>query len=141
LLPLFKHPSPEKSFHLAKDKKDFEAILASKDVAEPQSLQLVEFLTDKLDTSWRLGGGLASRGKESAEYLTREVRSYFFVSLLCSFDAVANSVVVRASSMPTETGDLRMRVLLLPSNGLRGGELCEEALGGGATYSKAWKLG
>ncbi|KAF2656184.1 pyruvate decarboxylase [Lophiostoma macrostomum CBS 122681] len=72
LLPLFKHPSPEKSFHLARNKKDFEAILASKDVAEPQSLQLVEFLTEKLDTSWRLGGALAARGKQSADYLTRE---------------------------------------------------------------------
>ena len=72
LLPLFKHPSAEKSYHLAKSKKDLEAILASKDITEPQSLQLVEVLVPKLDTSWRLGAQLAWRGEESKQYLDRE---------------------------------------------------------------------
>ncbi|KAF2634889.1 pyruvate decarboxylase [Massarina eburnea CBS 473.64] len=72
LLPLFRHPSPETSYHFAKTKTELDAVLAKPEVKDPQHLQLVEIVVPKLDTSWRLASTLASRGKEVQEYLTSE---------------------------------------------------------------------
>lgn len=72
LLPLFKHPSPKNSYHLAKSKSQFEAILASPGLQNPDSVQLVEILVGKMDSAWRLQGQLASRGKETRERLEKE---------------------------------------------------------------------
>lgn len=47
-------------------------MLAKPEVQQPQHLQLVELVVDKLDTSWRLGTQLALRGDEAKAYLTRE---------------------------------------------------------------------
>ncbi|KAF2261724.1 pyruvate decarboxylase [Lojkania enalia] len=72
LLPLFKHPSPSTSFHRAQSKAELEKILDLPQVKDPQNLQLVEVVVDKLDTAWRLGSQLAVRGEKQREYLTRE---------------------------------------------------------------------
>ncbi|KAF2194959.1 pyruvate decarboxylase [Zopfia rhizophila CBS 207.26] len=72
LLPLFKHPSPEKSFHYADSKPDLETILSDTKVSDPDSLQLVEIVLDARDTAWRLGAQLAWRGEHHKEYLDRE---------------------------------------------------------------------
>lgn len=39
---------------------------------QPENVQLVELVLDKLDTSWKLGSVLAWRSEEHKEYLTRE---------------------------------------------------------------------
>jgi len=72
LLPLFKHPSPESSFHRASTKAELTEILGKKEVQEPQCLQLVELVVNKMDTSWRLGTQLAWRSEEHKRYLTEE---------------------------------------------------------------------
>ncbi|KAF2476964.1 pyruvate decarboxylase [Lindgomyces ingoldianus] len=72
LLPLFKHPRPEKSFHLAKTKVELDAVLEKGELKSPRDLQLVEIVVDKMDTAWRLGSQLAWRGEKSREYLTNE---------------------------------------------------------------------
>lgn len=38
----------------------------------PESLQLIELVVPKMDTSWRLGAQLAWRGEKDKERLTRE---------------------------------------------------------------------
>jgi pyruvate decarboxylase len=72
LLPLYRHPSPESSFHIAKTKTELEAILAKPQLKNPECLQLVEVVVDKLDTSWRLASQLAWRGEAVQKYLTDE---------------------------------------------------------------------
>ncbi|KAF2875509.1 pyruvate decarboxylase-like protein [Massariosphaeria phaeospora] len=71
LLPLYKHPSPEKSYHFAKTKTEFEAVLAKPELSNPDALQLVEVVVDKMDTAWRLPAQLASRGKADVDRLTK----------------------------------------------------------------------
>jgi len=72
LLPLFKHPCPEASFHRAATKKELEDILKKDEVRDPTCVQLVELVVPKLDTSWRLGTQLAWRSEEHKKYLTDE---------------------------------------------------------------------
>ena len=72
LLPLFFHPSPEKSYHLARTRSELESILSSQALQHPEHLQLVEVVLDKLDTSWLLGAQLASRGETARKYLQEE---------------------------------------------------------------------
>ncbi|USP78278.1 Pyruvate decarboxylase [Curvularia clavata] len=72
LLPLYHHPDPASSFHRATTKEELTAILAKPQVQQPENLQLVELVLDKLDTSWKLGTTLAWRSEEHKEYLTRE---------------------------------------------------------------------
>ncbi|KAF2199104.1 pyruvate decarboxylase [Delitschia confertaspora ATCC 74209] len=72
LLPLFFHPSPEKSFHYAKTKDDLEKVLASPALKSPEHLQLIEMVMDKCDTPWKLGAQLAWRGESTKQYLKRE---------------------------------------------------------------------
>jgi pyruvate decarboxylase len=72
LLALYNHPEPDTSFHRATTKKELSMILSMKAVKDPQSLQLVELVVPKLDTSWRLGTQLAWRSEEHKEYLTKE---------------------------------------------------------------------
>ncbi|KAF2738771.1 pyruvate decarboxylase-like protein [Polyplosphaeria fusca] len=72
LLPLFRHPAPETSFHVARTKEELEAVLKKESVLDPQHLTLVEVVVDKLDTAWRLGGQLAVRGEAAREYLRKE---------------------------------------------------------------------
>ncbi|ORY12492.1 pyruvate decarboxylase [Clohesyomyces aquaticus] len=72
LLPLFMHPSPEKSFHIAKTKAELSAIFEKEELKNPETLQLVEIVVDKMDTAWRLGSQLAWRGERAREYLTKE---------------------------------------------------------------------
>ena len=72
LLPLYHHPAPSTSFHRATTKAELDAVLAKPELKDPPNLQLVELVLDKLDTAWRLGSQLAWRGKDQAEYLTRE---------------------------------------------------------------------
>jgi pyruvate decarboxylase len=72
LLPLYKHPDPEKAFHRATTKEELSEILAKKEVSSPENLQLVELVIPKLDTSWRLGTQLAWRSEEHKKYLTDE---------------------------------------------------------------------
>lgn len=69
---MYHHPSPESSFHLAKTKAELSAILAKPQLQNPDCLQLVEIVVDKMDTSWRLGSQLAWRGEQHKEYLTME---------------------------------------------------------------------
>ncbi|KAF2824943.1 pyruvate decarboxylase-like protein [Ophiobolus disseminans] len=72
LLPLFKHPHPESSFHRATTKEELSAILQKEELKKPRQLQLVELVIPKLDTSWRLGTQLASRSEEHRKYLENE---------------------------------------------------------------------
>ncbi len=72
LLPLFHHPSPSTSFHRATTKEELTAILSKPSVQNPQSLQLIELVMEKLDLSWRLGGVLAWRSAEHGEWLKSE---------------------------------------------------------------------
>ena len=72
LLPLFKHPSPTAAFHRAVMKKELEPIFQKKELAQPESLQLVEVVMEKMDTSWRLGTQLAWRSEAHKKYLTDE---------------------------------------------------------------------
>lgn len=72
LLPLYHHPDPASSFHRAATKEELTAILAKPQVQQPENVQLVELVLDKLDTSWKLGTTLAWRSEEHKEYLTRE---------------------------------------------------------------------
>ncbi|KAF2708933.1 pyruvate decarboxylase-like protein [Pleomassaria siparia CBS 279.74] len=72
LLPLYRHPSPDESFHLAKTKSELEAILAKPELKTPPCLQLVEVVVDKMDTSWRLSSQLAWRGEAAKDYLSKE---------------------------------------------------------------------
>jgi pyruvate decarboxylase len=72
LLPLYNHPSPESSFHRVTTKEELKEVLAKKELKNPESLQLVELVVPKLDTSWRLGTQLAWRSEEHKKYLTDE---------------------------------------------------------------------
>jgi len=72
LLPLYSHPSPEASFHRATTKEELKAILEKPQLQQPENVQLVELVLDKMDTSWKLGTVLAWRSEEHKEYLTRE---------------------------------------------------------------------
>ena len=47
-------------------------MLAQKCIKTPESLQLIELVVPKMDTSWRLGAQLAWRDEKDAERLTRE---------------------------------------------------------------------
>lgn len=42
------------------------------DLQDPQTLQLIEIVTEKLDTAWMLQGQLVSRGQAARDYLERE---------------------------------------------------------------------
>lgn len=72
LLPLYNHPEPEKAYHRVTTKQEFDAVLKKKEIIDPQCVQLVELVVDKLDTSWRLGAQLAVRGEEARHYLEEE---------------------------------------------------------------------
>ncbi|KAL6709251.1 hypothetical protein ACN47E_001658 [Coniothyrium glycines] len=72
LLALYNHPNPSTSFHRATTKAELTAILAKPALQNPQNVQLVELVLDKLDTCWRLGTQLAWRSEEHKEYLTKE---------------------------------------------------------------------
>ncbi|RMZ69949.1 pyruvate decarboxylase [Pyrenophora seminiperda CCB06] len=72
LLPLYKHPSPETSYHRATTSQELQAILQKPQLQDLQDVQLVEVVLDKLDTSWKLSGVLAFRSQEHRDYLTRE---------------------------------------------------------------------
>ncbi|XPS81400.1 Pyruvate decarboxylase [Ascochyta lentis] len=72
LLPLYHHPSPSPSFHRAATKTELATILANPGVRHPHTLQLVELVLPKLDTSWRLGSQVAVRSEEQKARLTRE---------------------------------------------------------------------
>ncbi|CAE7014190.1 Pyruvate decarboxylase [Pyrenophora teres f. teres] len=72
LLPLYSHPNPEASFHRATTKEELRAILEKPQLQQPENVQLVELVLDKMDTSWKLGTVLAWRSEEHKEYLTRE---------------------------------------------------------------------
>ncbi|KAH8707570.1 pyruvate decarboxylase-like protein [Phaeosphaeriaceae sp. PMI808] len=72
LLPLFNHPDPANSFHRATTKAELAAILDKECVRRPRSVQLVELVVDKMDSSWRLGGVLALGRKAHAELMTAE---------------------------------------------------------------------
>ncbi|KAI4937401.1 uncharacterized protein J4E92_002132 [Alternaria infectoria] len=72
LLPLYRHPDPESSFHRATTLSELSAILNKPQLQNPQNVQLVELVLDKMDTSWKLGTALAWRSEEHKEYLTRE---------------------------------------------------------------------
>ncbi|KAF3044169.1 hypothetical protein E8E11_000879 [Didymella keratinophila] len=72
LLPLYHHPDPDMSFHRASTKVELELMLAQKCIKTPETLQLIELVVPKMDTSWRLGAQLAWRGEKDAERLTRE---------------------------------------------------------------------
>lgn len=72
LLPLYKHPAPESSYHRVTTKAEFDAVLKHPDIMNPQHVQLVELIVDKLDTSWRLGAQIAVRGKEAQDQLRKE---------------------------------------------------------------------
>lgn len=72
LLPLYHHPTPTTSFHRATTKAELTAILAKPSLQDPENLQLVELVLDKMDTSWKLGTALAWRSEEHRDYLTRE---------------------------------------------------------------------
>ena len=72
LLPLYHHPDPSSSFHRATTASELSAILEKPQLQNPQNVQLVELVLDKMDTSWKLGTALAWRSEEHKEYLTRE---------------------------------------------------------------------
>lgn len=72
LLPLFCHPSPENAYHRVTTKEELTQVLGKREVREPENLQIVELVLDKLDTSWRLGTQLAWRSEEHKKYLTDE---------------------------------------------------------------------
>ncbi|CAN9219263.1 unnamed protein product [Alternaria alternata] len=72
LLPLYRHPDPQSSYHRATTQSELAAILEKPQLKQPQNLQLVELVVDKMDTSWKLGTALAWRSEEHKEYLTRE---------------------------------------------------------------------
>ncbi|KAI4683850.1 uncharacterized protein J4E84_006689 [Alternaria hordeiaustralica] len=72
LLPLYRHPDPSSSFHHATTLSELSAILEKPQLQNPQNVQLVELVLDKMDTSWKLGTALAWRSEEHKEYLTRE---------------------------------------------------------------------
>ncbi|KAF2001700.1 pyruvate decarboxylase [Amniculicola lignicola CBS 123094] len=72
LLPLYQHPTPSTSYHLATTKVELDSLLSSPALLNPPNLQLVEIVVPKLDTSWRLAGQLAYRGEAAKEYLNNE---------------------------------------------------------------------
>ncbi|KAF2449792.1 pyruvate decarboxylase [Karstenula rhodostoma CBS 690.94] len=72
LLPLYNHPDPANSYHRVATKAEFDAVLKKPQVANPEHVQLVELVVEKLDTSWRLGAQLAVRGQEARKYLKEE---------------------------------------------------------------------
>jgi pyruvate decarboxylase len=72
LLPLWKHPDPENSYHRVATKAEFDAVLEKPQVMRPGCVQVVELVVEKLDTSWRLGAQLAVRGEEARKYLKEE---------------------------------------------------------------------
>ncbi|KAL1600581.1 hypothetical protein SLS60_006967 [Paraconiothyrium brasiliense] len=72
LLPLYKHPDPDHSYHRVTTKEEFDAVLQKPQVVNPEIVQLVELVVEKLDTSWRLGAQLAVRGGEARKYLKEE---------------------------------------------------------------------
>ncbi|KAJ4360824.1 uncharacterized protein N0V89_001391 [Didymosphaeria variabile] len=72
LLPLYKHPDAQNSYHRVTTKEEFDAVLQKPQVVNPQTVQLVELVVEKLDTSWRLGAQLAVRGEEARKYLKEE---------------------------------------------------------------------
>jgi len=72
LLPLYHHPSPSSAFHRASSKQHLTTLLAAPLLQDPPTLQLVELILDRRDTSWKLGTALAWRGEAQRAYLTRE---------------------------------------------------------------------
>ncbi|OAG06520.1 pyruvate decarboxylase-like protein [Paraphaeosphaeria sporulosa] len=72
LLPLYNHPDPTNSYHRVTTKAEFDQVLKKPQIVNPENVQLVELVVEKLDTSWRLGAQLAVRGEEARKYLKEE---------------------------------------------------------------------
>lgn len=72
LLPMYNHPDAANSYHRVTTKAEFNAVLKKPQIVNPEHVQLVELVVEKLDTSWRLGAQLAVRGEEARKYLREE---------------------------------------------------------------------
>lgn len=49
LLPLYKHPKPDSSYHVIKTSREAEDVFEKIDVSNAETLQLVEMVHDRMD--------------------------------------------------------------------------------------------
>jgi len=70
LLPFYKHPKPQESFHRATTKEELVEVLGREQLQNPTCLQVVEIVVPKMDGAWMLGSVLARRSEDQKKYLT-----------------------------------------------------------------------
>ncbi|OJD32066.1 pyruvate decarboxylase [Diplodia corticola] len=67
LLPLFQHPSPDTCYRRCASKHELVAALADPELRDPERLQVVEVVMDRLDVPWRLMEIIRSRAGKGEE--------------------------------------------------------------------------